>query len=116
MKRMTSYWLRTTAARNLREAETLAEEKLWSRLRASQLGGFKFRRQFPMGPYFADFCCLSKRLIIELDGGYHRETIDTDENRSHYFKERGFRVIRFWNKEVLGNFEEVCESILFNLK
>ncbi len=94
-------------ARNLRHDQTDAEAKLWARLRGGQLEGLKFRRQFPLGQFIADFCCPQRRLIIELDGGQHAEQRSADEWRSRILSERGYRVLRFWNDEVLTNMDGV---------
>jgi very-short-patch-repair endonuclease len=93
---------RGVAARQLRRHQTDAEKKLWLHLRNRHLGGFKFRRQVPFGPYIADFCCLEARLIIELDGGYHRTITDRDSNRTEALAQIGYRVVRFTNDEVLS--------------
>jgi very-short-patch-repair endonuclease len=81
-------------------------------MRGGQLEGLKFRRQFPVGQFIADFCCPQRRLIIELDGGQHAEQLSADEWRSKLLGERGYRVPRFWNDEVLTNMDGVLEQIL----
>ena len=86
---------------------TDAEKLLWQFLRDRQLGGYKFRRQHHIGPFIVDFVCLKKKLIIEVDGGQHGKQLESDANRSDYLKERGYRVLRFWNNEVLGEKESV---------
>ncbi|MCR4286846.1 MAG: endonuclease domain-containing protein [Deltaproteobacteria bacterium] len=100
----------TLLARNLRKAPTEAEKLLWRHLRLKQIEGFKFRRQAPVEDYIADFACLEKKLIIEVDGGQHAES-DKDIKRDRWFKENGFKVLRFWNSEVLDNTEGVLEVI-----
>lgn len=108
---------RIEAARELRSHSTLAEEKLWSVLRRHAFGLYKFRRQFPIGPYFADFCCIARRLVIEVDGGYHAQTIDSDMNRTYALEnELGFRVIRFTNDEVISDLAGVLAKISQELK
>jgi very-short-patch-repair endonuclease len=99
--------------RRLRAESTTAEQKLWRHLRAKRLGGFKFRRQHRIGPYFADFCCIQQRLIIELDGGQHatQEEERRDATRTAYLREQGFRVIRFWNEQVNRETNAVLEAI-----
>jgi len=87
--------LRRDRARELRRAQTDAEKKLWSRLRSAQLHGGRFRRQFPIGPFFADFCAPKEFLIIELDGSQHMEMVDRDEQRTKYLEGLGYRVLRF---------------------
>jgi very-short-patch-repair endonuclease len=103
-------------ARRLRREPTPAEEKLWEELRAKQLRGFKFRRQHPIGPYFADFCCLKRRLIVEVDGDEHTESESYDQKRTAYLMERGHRVIRFWNEDVLEDSDSVLAAIVRELR
>jgi len=98
-------------ARNLRAIQTEAETRLWMRLRDRQLGGAKFRRQVPVGPYVADFACYSARLIVELDGGQHAANADADARRTEWLESQGFRVVRFWNNDVMANIEGVMERI-----
>src|SRR5690348_4198882 len=102
-------------AKALRRGQTDAEKKLWSRLRASQLGA-KFRRQHPIGGYIADFCCIEQRLIVELDGGQHFEQRGYDLRRSQALEALGFRVLRFWNDDVLLRTDGVANAILLALK
>lgn len=99
-------------ARILRGNATEAEALLWSRLRDRRLTGHKFRRQRPIGPYFADFACLEARLVVELDGGQHVEAAAYDAARTLAMEREGFRVLRFWNNEVLTQIDAVCEQIL----
>jgi very-short-patch-repair endonuclease len=87
------------AARKLRGNATEAEQKLWFRLRSGQLKGFQFRRQYSVGPFFADFVCLKAKLIVEVDGSQHAEREVQDERRSAFLRSDGFRVLRFWNFE-----------------
>jgi very-short-patch-repair endonuclease len=99
-------------ARRLRKEMTDAEVRLWLHLRAEQMDGYPFRRQVPMGPYVVDFACLKARLVIEVDGGQHaEEKLDRDRRRTAWLESRGFRVLRFWNHEVLQETEGVLESI-----
>lgn len=99
-------------ARELRGSPTDAESKLWSRLRRRQLDGHRFRRQVPLGPYVIDFACFDVRLIVEVDGGQHaKETAIRDAARTAWLEGEGFRVLRFWNNEVLGNIDGVIETI-----
>jgi len=102
---------KTSRSRRLRHDATDVERRLWYRLRSRQLGGAKFVRQDPIGPYVADFACRERRLIIEVDGGQHA-TDKRDAVRDHWLSERGYRVLRFWNNDVLANMEGVLESIL----
>jgi len=87
------------------------EWRLWYRLRDRQLNGFKFRRQVPIGPYFADFACLEAKLIVEVDGDHHGDQLAYDARRDRWCCERGFRVLRFWVTEIDGNTEGVVETI-----
>lgn len=103
-------------ARRLRSDMTEAEQALWLQLRDRRLAGFKFRRQFPVGPFFADFACWQAKLIVELDGGQHSVQAAYDQQRTSFLKRQGFTVIRFWNDEVLLNWEGVRQVILWNLQ
>jgi very-short-patch-repair endonuclease len=98
-------------ARRLRRDQTDAEYVLWSELRAQKFLGLKFRRQHPIGPYIVDFCCIDKQLIIELDGSQHIETQEYDERRTAFLDREGFRVVRFWNDEVLMAMEAVLDKL-----
>ena len=101
-----------TKARNLRVASTDVERLLWTHLRGRRLGNFKFRRQQPICGYIVDFACVETRLVIELDGGQHSEQVTQDAHRTAMLAKNGFRVMRFWNDEVLKNLEGVLEQIL----
>lgn len=105
-------YLGTYKSRKLRQESTPAEVHLWSYLRARRLNGFKFKRQFRIGPYIADFVCLSKKLVLELDGSHHLEQEEYDLERTQYMEHFGFRVLRFWNHDVLNNLPAVLERIL----
>jgi len=98
-------------ARNLRLAPTDAERRLWRYLRSRQLEGAHFRRQHPIGDYFADFCCIRLKLVIEVDGGQHSES-EHDLKRDAWLKAQGYVVLRFWNNDVLMQTEEVVSTIL----
>jgi|SRR2546426_679308 very-short-patch-repair endonuclease len=98
-------------ARQLRGTMTDAEVRLWIRLRGAQVEGYRFRRQVAIGPYIVDFVCMRARLVIEVDGGQHSERTAQDSFRTAWLKSRGFRVLRFWNTDVLGNTEGVLEDI-----
>ncbi len=102
-----------TRARSLRTNLTDAERKLWYELRAYKKDGFHFRRQVPIDHLIVDFACYSARLVIEVDGGQHNtdEGRDADAARDRHLRQNGFRVLRFWNNEVLGNREGVLEVI-----
>jgi very-short-patch-repair endonuclease len=103
-------------ARQLRREQTEAEKRLWAALRARQLQGYKFRRQFVIGSVIVDFCCFEKRIVVELDGGQHAEQEAADQVRSWFLCSRGYRVLRFWNNEVLENFNGVLEKIFHALE
>jgi len=103
--------MNTIKARELRKNPTESEQMLWKHLRLRQLGGYKFRRQQPLGPYFVDFVCLEKRLIVEVDGGQHNEQVAYDSERSTWLETQGYRILRFWNNEVLKEIEVVKEVI-----
>jgi very-short-patch-repair endonuclease len=105
----------SSRARELRKTPTDAETRLWSRLRRRQLGGFRFRRQQPIGLYIVDFFCPEAKLVIEVDGGQHAENA-ADEARTRWIEKRGYRIIRFWNNDVLGNTDGVLLSILDALR
>ena len=98
-------------AQALRQNQTNAEGLLWHYLSRKQLAGYRFRRQQPIGPYIADFACLSEKLLIELDGGQHAEQTASDNRRDRFLQEKGYRVLRFWNHEVFENCFGVLESI-----
>ena len=101
----------TGFARRLRTDSTDAELHLWKCLRNRNMFSCKFRRQFPVGPYIADFACIEKRLIIELDGGQHAAVVVRDEERTVYLKAQGYRVLRFWNNDMLNQSDAVLEAI-----
>jgi len=103
----------TIRARQLRKNSTDAERLLWRALRSRQLGGHKFRRQLSLGRFIVDFVCLEARLVVEVDGGQHNE--DTlavyDAERTAWLQKQGFRVLRFWDHEVLKQLDTVKEAI-----
>ncbi|MBL7073976.1 endonuclease domain-containing protein [candidate division KSB1 bacterium] len=101
----------TILSRNLRKRATEAERLLWKHPRRKQLGGPKFRRQQPIGNYILDFVCFEKRIIIELDGGQYATQTEKDSKREKWFSNQGFKVIRFWNNEVLKIIYGVSELI-----
>jgi len=98
-------------SRRLRREQTDAESKLWARLRDRQLCSAKFRRQHAIGPFIADFCCVERGLVIEIDGGQHATQAQADQRRSAHLERSGYRVLRFWDNEVLMNMEAVLERI-----
>jgi very-short-patch-repair endonuclease len=99
-----------TTSRRLRVDPTNAEKKLWYALRSRQTCGLKFVRQEPIGRYTCDFVCREKRIVIEIDGGQHAE-LKSDAVRDRYLREQGYRVLRYWNNDVLSNLQSVLESI-----
>ena len=100
-------------ARKLRREQTSFERRLWSALRNRRLAHCKFRRQQPIGPYIADFVSFEMRLVIELDGSQHAtpEHASTDSVRTTFLESQGFRVLRFWNGELVESFEGVVDAI-----
>lgn len=104
-----SYTAGTGTARRLRVNATDAERLLWRGLREA-LPQVKFRRQVPIGPYVVDFCAHAARLIVEVDGGQHADNA-RDAERTAYLEAAGYRVLRFWNNEVLTNLTSVLQSV-----
>jgi len=102
-------------ARALRSQMTDAEQKLWRALRDRRLRGIKIRRQVPIGPYIADFICYEKRLVIEVDGGQHADS-PRDLRRDQWLATNGFRILRFWNNEVLSNLDGVLTVVVEALR
>ena len=98
-------------ARGLRRRQTDAEKQLWKTLRSRHFESYKFRRQKPIGPYYVDFVCLEQKLIIEIDGGQHGWQQKKDEQRTVYLNQKGFKVIRFWNNDILENLEGVMTML-----
>jgi very-short-patch-repair endonuclease len=101
-------------ARTLRKNSTEAEKRLWAALRSRRFNGYKFRRQRPIGCYIADFVCMEHKLIIEADGGQHADSAH-DSERDVWLKGEGWRILRFWNNDVLANMEGVLTGILREL-
>ncbi len=100
-------------ARQLRCFPTEAEAFLWQHLRGRAFKALKFRRQLELGNYIVDFVCLEKRLIIEVDGGQHNEKLHRryDEVRDQWLRSQGFRILRYWNNEVLDEWDAIAEAI-----
>lgn len=96
-------------ARELRRRRTDAEQKLWQRLRAGQVPGHEFRRQHPIGPCIADFVCLDRRLVVEADGSQHGDEVDA--SRDAFLRANGFRVLRFWDNDILLDTDVVMNAI-----
>ncbi len=105
----------TARAQELRNHATDADRKLWLRISRRQLEGHKFSRQMPVGPFICDFMCRERMLVIELDGGQHAENL-RDKSRTHFIEGEGYRVLRFWNNEVMENIEGVLATIVAALK
>jgi len=101
---------KTARSRELRSNQTDAEKKLWWRLRNRQITGCKFVRQEPVGPYICDFVCRELQLVVEVDGGQHEES-KADKVRDAWLKAHNYRVMRFWNNDVLKNIDGVLEVI-----
>ncbi len=102
-------------AKSLRQSQTEAEGLLWSVLRSKQLCGLKFRRQHPIGPFFADFACEDRKLVVELDGDYHDHVVEDDLSRATFIENQGWQVIRFSNDDVLADVESVARTIANSL-
>src|SRR5581483_6772206 len=98
-------------ARRLRAEMTDAERRLWSRLRRKQVEGHRFRRQVPIGPYVVDFACLSANLVVKVDGSHHDVEEPREAARTHWLKSRGYRVVRYGNRQVLSETDLVVEDI-----
>jgi very-short-patch-repair endonuclease len=95
----------------LRREPTPAEIKLWAHLRILRQDGIHFRRQHAIGPYITDFCAPRKRLVIELDGSHHLNEGEHDEDRAAYLALQGYKVIRFWNDQVMNDMQSVAKAI-----
>jgi very-short-patch-repair endonuclease len=106
------------AAKELRKSQTEAEKRLWFKLREKQLCGAKFRRQEPIGKYIVDFVSFENKLVIEIDGSPYKKTEikRNDRLRTLWLQSEGFKVLRFWNGEILNNLEVVIKRIKRNLK
>ena len=101
----------TARARSLRQGGNAAEGALWNELKAKRLCGHKFVRQFPIGPFFADFVCRSHKLVVEVDGSQHAGSA-YDRGRDAYMRNAGYSVLRIWNFDALRQITSVCETIL----
>jgi len=99
-------------AKSMRSLQTKAEERLWYYLRDRRLKGFKFRRQVVIGNYIVDFICPDKKIIVEVDGGQHATQEKYDQKRTIFLESKGYKVLRFWNNEVLANSDSVLDVIL----
>jgi very-short-patch-repair endonuclease len=103
-------------ARRMRHEPTDAERTFWFAVRGRKFGGYKFKRQYPIGPYIADFVCLDRELIVELDGGQHAQQSGYDEERTAYLQAHGFRVLRVWNDDFLRTPDAILEGVWRALK
>jgi very-short-patch-repair endonuclease len=101
----------TIRARQLRNNATEAERKLWRAISGRKLAGVRFNRQFPIGQFICDFVSREKRLVIEIDGGQHAQSVDYDERRTRFLAAQGYHVIRFWNNDVITNIGGVLKMI-----
>jgi very-short-patch-repair endonuclease len=101
-------------SRNLRKRQTDAETLIWRHLRGKQVNGLRFRRQHPFGKYIVDFVCLANRLILEIDGGQHASEKEKDSARDAWLSAEGYKILRFWNTDVLENLPGVLETIRLN--
>ena len=101
----------TEVAKGLRKSSTDAERLLWRYLKAKQFNGLKFRRQAQIGKFIVDFVCYEQSIIIEADGGQHAIEKEKDEERTQWLNSQGFRVLRFWNNDILTNIDGVMERI-----
>ena len=106
----------TKKARDLRARQTEAESLLWNVLRGRRLCGLKFRRQYPVKPFVADFACIEKKLVVEIDGGYHDVVYAEDVSRQRKIEAEGWTVIRFSNEDILGDVEAVAIAIARHLE
>ena len=107
---------RNKLQRSLRGRMTIAELRLWHYLRGRQMAGFKFRRQHPFNNYILDFACIERMLVIEVDGGQHMKNTAADQIRTKSLENAGFRVLRFWNSDVLKNIDAVAAVIRDSLQ
>ena len=107
--------MKTERARSLRKSQTDAEQRLWAAIRNRQIAGLKFRRQVAIGQYIVDFVAFEARMIVEVDGGQHADST-ADVRRTAYLEAQDFRVIRFWNNEILQNLDGVLQSIAMKVE
>jgi very-short-patch-repair endonuclease len=103
-------------AHQLRKEMTPAERKLWAYLRTNKINGIKFQRQHAVGNYILDFCAIKEKLVIELDGSQHLDQEDYDEERTYYLVSQGYKVLRFWNNQVMNDIEGVIKEIAYMLE
>jgi very-short-patch-repair endonuclease len=114
-KKMVTQKILQDRARFLRKKNTDPEYFLWCYLRGRRFEKYKFRRQRPIGNYIVDFVCLWKKLIIEIDGDQHAIQKNYDDKRTAFLQDRGYKVIRFWNGEILTEIKNVLDTIWYTL-
>ena len=102
---------KTAFAKHLRRNQTSAEALIWAELRGRRCGGYKFRRQVPIGTYIVDFLCVAQKLIVEIDGSSHLDTLEYDANRTRILESQGYHVIRLTNEDVYEDFDSTIEAI-----
>jgi len=107
---------RTILSRKLRRDQTRPEEKFWANVRNRHLGGYKFKRQVPIGNFVADFACESAKIVVELDGSHHADQIEADQKRTQELERFGYRVIRIWNHEIIDNLDCALDHLLHELE
>src|SRR3990172_12937668 len=103
-------------ARALRKELTPAERKLWAHLRGDKLNEVNFRRQHAIGKYIVDFCSVKEKLVIELDGSEHIEQAEYDAERSRFLESRGYKVIRFWNNQIMNDINGVIRALILAME
>ncbi|MBC8507506.1 MAG: DUF559 domain-containing protein [Anaerolineales bacterium] len=111
-KRHRIHPIKLKQAKRLRQPQTPAEEKLWQAIRNRNLGGFKFRRQHPIGRFIVDFYCAAAKLVIEIDGDIHAFQAEYDEIRTKWLEDQGYTIIRFENRDVFENLDCVAQALL----
>ena len=107
--------LNRSRAREMRHAPAVTEKHFWEEVRDRKLGGFKFRRQYLIGPYIADYVCVEMKLVVELDGVLHKDRVDYDSRRDAFLEQEGYRVIRFRNEDLLDDMSSTLEYIRHEL-
>ena len=103
-------------AKQLRQNQTDTERKMWRLLRSRSLASYKFRRQHIIGSYIVDFCCVEKKLILELDGGHHQDRKEYDDRRTRFLEDEGYRVLRFWDNEVFREPDAVLTRVFETIR
>lgn len=114
--------MRRTDIRTLKRAVELrrnlsdGEKRLWQAIRRGQINGVHFRRQHAIGPYIVDFCAPRRKIVIEVDGAHHQAQKEYDSERTTFLEQHGYRVLRFWNHDILGNIDGVMQMIIGALR